>query len=112
MGSYCFYQCTSLVKVKINQGVTKLSSSSFRGCTSLVSIEIPDTIGSMVDACFYGCTGLVEVIMYPTTPPITASNNNFNNNAPGRLIKVPAASLQKYKTASGWSVYADSIVSQ
>lgn len=50
--------------------------------------------------------------MYPTTPPITASNNNFNNNAPGRKIKVPAASLQKYKTASGWSVYADSIVSQ
>ena len=112
LGSYCFYQCTSLVKVKINQGVTKLSSNSFRGCTSLVSIEIPDTIGSMVDACFYGCTSLVEVIMYPTTPPMTVSNNNFNNNAPGRLIKVPAASLQKYKTASGWSVYANSIVAQ
>ena len=112
LGSYCFYQCTSLVKVKINKGVTKLSSSSFRGCTSLVSIEIPDTIGSMVDACFYGCTGLVEVIMYPTTPPITASNNNFNNNAPGRLIKVTAGSVNTYKKASGWSVYADSIVAQ
>lgn len=112
LGSYCFYQCTSLVKVKINKGVTKLSSNSFRGCTSLVSIEIPDTIGSMVDACFYGCTGLVEVIMYPTTPPKTVSNNNFNNNAPGRLIKVPAGSVNTYKKASGWSVYADSIVAQ
>ena len=112
LGPYCFYQCTSLVKVKINKGVTKLSSSSFRGCISLVSIEIPDTVNIMSDACFYGCTSLVEVIMYPTTPPRTLSNNNFNNNAPGRLIKVPAASLQKYKTASGWSVYANSIVSQ
>lgn len=112
LGSYCFYQCTSLVKVKINKGVTKLSSSSFRGCTSLVSIEIPDTIGSMVDACFYGCTGLVEVIMYPTTPPITASNNNFNNNAPGRLIKVPSSSVNAYKTADGWSEYSSSIISQ
>ena len=112
LGSYCFYQCTSLVKVKINQGVTKLSSNSFRGCTSLVSIEIPDTIGGMGDACFYGCTSLVEVIMYPTTPPKTLSNNNFNNNAPGRLIKVPAGSVNTYKKADGWSVYASSIVSQ
>ena len=112
LGSYCFYQCTSLVKVKINKGVTKLSSSSFRGCTSLVSIEIPDTIGSMVDACFYGCTSLAEVIMYPTTPPKTLSNDNFNNNAPGRLIKVPSSSVNAYKTANGWSEYSSSIISQ
>ena len=112
LGSYCFYQCTSLVKVKINQGVTKLSSNSFRGCTSLISIEIPDTIVGMGDACFYGCTSLAEVIMYPTTPPKTLSNNNFNNNAPGRLIKVPAGSVNRYKKADGWSVYANSIVSQ
>lgn len=112
LGSYCFYQCTSLVKVKINKGVTKLSSSSFRGCTSLVSIEIPDTIGGMGDACFYGCTSLAEVIMYPTTPPMTVSNNIFYNNAPGRLIKVPAGSVNTYKKADGWSVYANSIVAQ
>ena len=112
LGSYCFYQCTSLVKVRINKGITKLSSNSFRGCTSLVSIEIPDTIVGMGDACFYGCTSLAEVIMYPTTPPKTLSNNNFNNNAPERLIKVPAGSVNTYKKADGWSVYASSIVAQ
>lgn len=112
LGSYCFYQCTSLVKVRINKGITKLSSNSFRGCTSLVSIEIPDTIVGMGDTCFYGCTSLAEVIMYPTTPPKTLSNNNFNNNAPGRLIKVPAGSVNTYKKADGWSVYANSIVAQ
>ena len=112
LGSYCFYQCTSLVKVKINKGITVLPSSLFRGCTSLISIEIPDTIGGMIDACFYGCTSLVEVIMYPTTPPTTISNNNFYNNAPGRLIKVPDSSVNAYKSAEGWSNYADSIVSQ
>lgn len=112
LGSYCFYQCTSLVKVKINKGITVLPSSSFRGCTSLISVEIPDTIGSMGDACFYGCTSLAEVIMYPTKPPRTVSNNNFNNNAPGRLIKVPSGSVNAYKKADGWSVYASSIVAQ
>ena len=112
LGSYCFYQCTSLVKVRINQGVTKLSSKSFRGCTSLISIEIPDTIVGMGDACFYGCTSLAEVIMYPTTPPKTLSNDNFNNNAPGRLIKVPSSSVNTYKKADGWSVYSSSIISQ
>ena len=112
LGSCCFYQCTSLVKVRINQGVTKLSSKSFRGCTSLISIEIPDTIVGMGDACFYGCTSLAEVIMYPTTPPKTLSNDNFNNNAPGRLIKVPSSSVNTYKKADGWSVYSSSIISQ
>ena len=112
LGSYCFYQCTSLAKVKINKGITYLPLSSFRGCTSLISIEIPDTIGGMGDACFYQCTSLVEVIMYPTKPPMTVSDNIFYNNAPGRLIKVPAGSVNAYKKASGWSVYASSIVSQ
>ena len=36
----------------------------------------------------------------------------FTGNAPGRLIKVPAGSVNTYKKASGWSVYADSIVAQ
>ena len=40
------------------------------------------------------------------------SNDNFNNNAPGRLIKVPSSSVNTYKKADGWSVYSSSIISQ
>ena len=34
----------------------------------------------------------------------------FNNNASGRKIYVPAASVEAYKAADGWSDYADYIV--
>lgn len=112
LGDYCFYQCVNLVNVRINVGVTKLGLSVFRECTSLVSIEIPDTVRVMSDACFYKCTSLVEVIMHPTSPPVTLSTNNFNYNAPGRKIKVPASSVNEYKAATGWSDYASDIISQ
>jgi hypothetical protein len=36
--------------------------------------------------------------------------NMFDNNASGRKIYVPRASVNAYKLADGWSNYADSIV--
>ena len=42
----------------------------------------------------------------------TGIYNQFENNAPGRLIKVPAGSVNTYKAATGWSDYADKIVAQ
>ena len=56
--------------------------------------------------------------MNATTPPVlvkdqsTGTYNQFNYNAQGRKIKVPAKSLQAYKTATGWSDYADDIIAQ
>jgi hypothetical protein len=34
----------------------------------------------------------------------------FDNNASGRKIYVPTASVEAYKTAEYWSTYADYIV--
>lgn len=60
----------------------------------------------------------LEVIVNAVIPPNlypeqnTGIYNQFENNAPGRKIKVPAKSLQAYKTAPGWSDYADDIIAQ
>jgi hypothetical protein len=43
-----------------------------------------------------------------TTPP-TLEYEVFENNASGRKIYVPAASVDAYKAAEGWSEYADDI---
>ena len=34
----------------------------------------------------------------------------FSNNASGRKIYVPTESVEAYKSADGWSKYADDIV--
>lgn len=112
LNSYTFYQCSSLSDVTLPEGLKYLSSSEFRGCTSLTRVVIPSTLLTIGDACFYGCTSLAEVIMNPTSPPASISDNFFNYNASGRLIKVPAGSVNAYKTAAGWSTYASSIVAQ
>ena len=118
IGQVAFYGCTSLTSITIPNGVTSIDIGVFERCTSLISITIPFSVRDIEYNAFKDCNQLSEVIVNAVIPPNlypeqnTGIYNQFENNAPGRLIKVPAASLQKYKTASGWSVYANSIVSQ
>lgn len=111
IGTSAFDGCTGLVSVNIPNGVTSIGWLAFYGCTSLVTIEIPASVTSIGDDAFRECNALKTVYVDAVIPP-SLGNNVFLNNASGRLIKVPAASVQAYKTASGWSSYASSIVAQ
>ncbi|MBQ5669357.1 MAG: leucine-rich repeat domain-containing protein, partial [Tidjanibacter sp.] len=102
-----FSDCTSLTSVTIPDSVTEIEGLS--GCTSLTSITIPDSVTSIGDRAFYNCSSLKEVYCKPTTPP-SGNYNMFYNNASGRKIYVPRASVDAYKAASYWSNYASYIV--
>ena len=118
IGQSAFYGCTSLTSITIPKSVKRIDIGVFERCTSLISITIPFSVRDIKYNAFKDCNQLSEVIVNAVTPPElypeqnTGIYNQFENNAPGRLIKVPAESLQAYKTATGWSDYADSIVSQ
>ena len=118
IGQAAFHHCTSLTTITIPNSVTRIDIGVFGSCTSLISITIPFSVRDIEYNAFKDCNQLSEVIVNAVTPPelypeqYTGIYNQFENNAPGRLIKVPAESLQAYKTATGWSNYADSIVSQ
>jgi hypothetical protein len=131
--SSVFEQCHSLVSVEIPAGVTSIGNRAFEACWSLASIEFPAGLTSIGDrafmACgltaidlpagltlirgsaFYNCSSLGLVICRAVSPPafIPAASyygNSFNYT---QSIQVPAASVSAYKTASGWSGYADII---
>ena len=109
VGSSAFRNCTSLTSITIPDSVTKIGQYAFYGCSSLTSVTIPEGVTSIGNYAFYDCTSLTEVYCKPTTPP-TGYSYMFNNNASGRKIYVPTASLEAYKVAEYWSDYADYIV--
>ena len=61
IGSDAFANCTSLVSVKISDGVTSIDFSAFYNCTNLTSVTIPDSVTTIGYAAFYECKSLTNV---------------------------------------------------
>ena len=102
-----FVSCTNLLSINIPNSVISLGNNAFNGCTGLTTIVIPSSVTSMGWNTFRYCSSLTSITCESTTPP-TLDDNDFSNtnNCP---IYVPAASVETYKTTSGWSDYADRI---
>lgn len=131
LGIYFFQGCTNLKEVTIGKGVKTLGNGVFDGCTGITYIEIPDNVTSIswyvfqrasnlaklklgrgiqsISACFNGCTNLKELIVLAETPP-KFDAQNINQLPEDCTIKVPAGSVEAYKTATNWSARADYIV--
>lgn len=105
-----FYENVSIVffdELQYFTNLTLIGSSAFNGCTGLTSITIPNSVTSIGVNIFNGCTGLTSITIENINPPIM---NGFALS-PISLenIYVPAESVDAYKTAEGWSDYADII---
>ena len=115
IGKSAFCDCSSLTSVTIGDSVTTIGDWAFEDCSSLTSVTIPDSVTTIGLAAFSGCTSLTSVYCKATIPPtaILYDNGNwytFDENTSGRIIYVPTESVEVYKSATGWSDYADDIV--
>ena len=130
LGASAFCNCSGLTNATIiGNGVTKIGEGSFRGCTSLKSVILGDgvveigafafgnciletitipTSVTVINESAFNCTTLTTIYCKPTTPP-TPAGRAFYNNANGRTIYVPTASVDAYKSADNWKDYADQI---
>ena len=108
IGWKAFQNCDSLTSVTIPDSVTSIGASAFAWCNSLTSVTIGNSVTSIGYDAFGDCSSLKEVYCKPITPP-TGEISMFNNNASGRKIYVPAASVEAYKAAQYWSGYASGI---
>ena len=108
--SGCFAMTTPF---KISTGCELLSDSSFMDCTALTTITIPGRCG-----VFKGCIHLFNIYCNAVVPPAmelntgTGTYDQFENCRQDFVIRVPAGSVQAYKTATGWSDYSSRIVAQ
>ena len=108
IGELAFAYCKGLTSVPIPNSVTKIVKSAFHGCTSLTSVTIPNSVTTIGDAAFWGCSRLTILTIENATPP-DAEDFAFDSVSEIITIYVPAESVEKYKTAEGWSEYADKI---
>lgn len=93
--------------VEIGTLCTSVGEKCFYQFSKLNSLIISSTVSRLEKQCFFGCSGLTSITILNTEPPILYSAVfDGTNNCP---IYVPAESVEVYKTASGWSGYADRI---
>ena len=103
-----FSGCSGLTSVIIGNSVRNIGSSAFSGCSGLTSVTIPDSVTFMGDYAFDGCSGLKIIKISAINPP-TLGSDAFAET-PLEKITVPKSVINTYKTAEGWSTYADKIV--
>ena len=107
IGHAAFYNCSGLTSVTISNSVTSIGGEAFENCSGLTSVTIPTNVTSISIEAFFNCKSLTSVTVEALTPPkldVTVFDNT--NDCP---IYVPAASMNDYKTARGWSTYASRI---
>ncbi|WP_417431157.1 leucine-rich repeat protein [Halpernia sp.] len=61
IGSYAFYNCTSLTSINIPTSVTSIGEYAFGYCTGLTSFTIPNSVTAISDRVFQKCTNLTSV---------------------------------------------------
>ena len=108
IGDYAFEWCESLTSVTIGDSVTTIGERAFYGCSSLISLTIGNGVTTIGSYAFYDCSSLTSVYCKAITPPAGGSRMFYNSS--GRKIYVPMESVEAYKSAEGWSDYADAIV--
>lgn len=106
---YAFFSdCSVLNSLTIPRGITSIGQDAVLSCVSLTSVIIPETVTTIDTGAFRFCYNLTTVKCLSITPP-TLQSNSFNGTPPDLVIYVPAASVDAYKAASGWSDYASQI---
>ena len=98
---------TDLAKINIGDCVTEIGASAFYHSTSLTSVTIGSGVTSIGKDAFTRCTSLQSITVNAVVPPaIGVYVFDDTNDCP---IYVPAESVDTYKSAEGWSSYADRI---
>ncbi len=61
VGSWAFFNCSSLTSINIPNYVTSIGDDAFQNCSSLTSITIPNSVTSIGDYAFSNCSSLTSI---------------------------------------------------
>ena len=102
IGNAAFGGCSGLTSVTIGNSVASIGYWAFGNCTSLTSVTIPNSVVAIEWFAFNYCIGLTEIINQRTTPQVIDETVFEDVNKTAITLRVPAASADAYKVATGW----------
>lgn len=113
IGDCAFYGCTALESIDIPDSVTDIGMGAFERCSALENVTIGKNVTNIGASAFNKCSSTLKLDCRACTgePPTLGSYLSLGALEEGAQIIVPAASLEKWKTATNWARYADYIVS-
>ncbi len=98
-----FINCSQLESVQLPSLLETLGDYTFYNCFSLADIKIPATVKTIGESAFKGCGSLDNMTVLAEKTPIAYDNTFSNYNIP---LRVPASSLNAYKTTSPWNMFS------
>ena len=93
--------------VEIPHGVTYLDENLFNGARYVEKITVPSSVVKIGMYAFYA-PNLTECYIASPEPPALAKGSQLFGNAIQKIY-VPIDAVNKYKTATNWTVWADKI---
>lgn len=100
---------SNLEHITLPQGLECIDLFAFSHMDSLTSITIPSNVTSIGECAFAYSENLENVYMHAHIPPV-GPDDMFKYGSDNLKIYVPEQAIDAYKTAEGWSAYADKFV--
>lgn len=119
------FSLSRLTSINLPDSLETIGTEAFWGITTLRTVSIGTGITSIGKNCFNGSSGITSMTIHATVPPTLIPSEyscrdwdeeewhtcyNYEYIFDGSYpIYVPAASVDTYKVATGWSTYASRI---
>lgn len=85
------------------EGLVSIEESAFNECTNIPRIELPSSLQTINRFAFNGCYNISSIVCHAVEPP-SVIKGAFDGVAKDNFtVEVPAQSVTRYKTESGWS---------
>lgn len=99
------FEDNPLQLIVFNEGLLSIGYSSFSRCNQITSVDMPSTLQSIASYAFGSCFQISSIICHSIDPPSVLSNA-FNGVAKDNFtVEVPAASVKRYQSESGWNEF-------
>ena len=105
---YCLEGCPKLARFEIPESIRILGQGLLGGNRKVTQLTIPANV-TQINFSAFNNTGIKEVKVEGTTPPQVFEKVWYGFPDDITVIRVPAESIEKYKTAPGWQEYTNKI---